>query len=178
MDFSTINFNEIADANFAPLPAGTYKAVITEAIEKQTKAGTGSYLSLTIEVIDGEHKGKKVFDNLNLNNPNQTAVQIAQQTLKSIIVAIGKQSVSTEADLLNIPLAIKTSIRKSAEYGDKAEVKAYLPLSKAPAMPATAPAQAFHQPAPAPIPPAQAFDTTNPPIATAPAQAQKKPWEI
>jgi hypothetical protein len=38
--------------------------VITDTEEKPTKAMNGSYLQLTIEVIEGQHAGRKVFDRL------------------------------------------------------------------------------------------------------------------
>ena len=192
MELGQINLSEIEAPSFEPVPNGTYKAVITDAFEKETIAGNGSYLALIIEIIEGEHAGRKVFDNLNLNNPNQKAVQIAQQTLKAITVAINKTSVQTEADLVNIPLAIKTKISKSEQYGDKAEVKAYLPLEQTLTQAATFanPTQApVQQYAPPPVQqaapvgtgavtPAQAFDTTNAPVTTAPSTQVKKPWEI
>ena len=200
MQLGQINLSEIDAPSFEPIPNGTYKAVITDAFEKETNAGNGSYLALTIEIIEGEYAGRKVFDNLNLNNPNQKAVQIAQQTLKAITVAINKTSVQTEADLVNIPLAIKTKIRKNEQYGDKAEVKAYLPLEQAPvqpasfATPAQAPVQQYAQPpaqqyAQPPVQqaatvgtgavtPSQAFNTANAPVTTAPPTQGKKPWEV
>jgi len=74
---STLNF----DANtvepstgFDPIPAGKYPAVIIESEMKTTKSGTGRYLELTFEVIDGEYHGRKVWARLNLENPNSTAV--------------------------------------------------------------------------------------------------------
>ena len=42
-----------------------------------SQAGTGSYLNLTFEILDGNYKGRKVWSRLNLDNPNQQAVQIA-----------------------------------------------------------------------------------------------------
>ena len=70
--------------DFVPLPAGKYLAVIVESEFKPTKSGNGSYLELTFEVIDGEHKGRKLWARLNLDNPNPTAVEIARAELSAI----------------------------------------------------------------------------------------------
>jgi hypothetical protein len=90
MDLTGFNALEIEPATlYEPLPADWYKVVITDTEEKPTKAQTGSYLQLTIEVIEGNHAGRKVFDRLNLKNPNSVAVQIAQSSLSSICRAVG-----------------------------------------------------------------------------------------
>ena len=82
-----------------PVPAGWYKAVISASEEKPTKAQTGSYLQLTVEIVEGEHQGRKVFERLNLNNPNSTAVEIAQRTLSSICRASGVMTPRNSQDL-------------------------------------------------------------------------------
>jgi hypothetical protein len=56
MDLNGFNALEIEPAtSYEPLPADWYKAVITHTEEKPTKAQTGSYLQLTIEVIEGQY---------------------------------------------------------------------------------------------------------------------------
>jgi hypothetical protein len=56
MDLTGFNALEIEPAtSYEPLPADWYKAVITDTEEKPTKAQTGSYLQLTIEVIEGQY---------------------------------------------------------------------------------------------------------------------------
>ena len=60
--------------DFDPLPAGKYLAVITDSEMKPTKAGTGNYLELTFEIIEGQHKGRRAWARLNLINGNETTV--------------------------------------------------------------------------------------------------------
>ena len=45
---------------------------------RPTKAGNGSYLQLEIEILEGQYKGRRLWDRLTLNHPNAVAVQIAQ----------------------------------------------------------------------------------------------------
>ena len=74
---------------FEPLPNGDYVCVISASEEKSTASGNGHYLELNVEVIDGECKGRRVFERLNLDNPNATAVEIAKRTLSAICHAVG-----------------------------------------------------------------------------------------
>ena len=55
-------------SNFDPIPAGWYKAMITESELKQTRNGQGNYLQLTLQVLDGQHAGRHLWDRLNLMN--------------------------------------------------------------------------------------------------------------
>lgn len=114
-----------------PIPAAWYKAVITESEEKPTKAQTGSYLQMTVEVIEGEHQGRKVFERLNLNNPNQMAVDIAQRTLSSICRAVGVMTPKNSADLHDKPFMVKVKVKPGdANYGPSNEISEYGPVEK------------------------------------------------
>lgn len=75
--------------DYTPLPAGEYKVVITKSEKKPTKAGTGAFLELEMQVVDGQHKGRTVKDRLNIWNPNQTAAEIASRQLSAICHATG-----------------------------------------------------------------------------------------
>jgi hypothetical protein len=60
------------------LPAGKYRAQIVESEMRVTKNGMGQFLWLMLDILEGEQKGRKIFDQLNLVNPNPTTVEIAQ----------------------------------------------------------------------------------------------------
>ncbi len=58
-----LNFdaNEVAPSTgFDPIPAGKYVAVINDSGEKENKAGTGSYLQLECESLEGNYKGRRL----------------------------------------------------------------------------------------------------------------------
>ena len=42
------------------------------------------YLWLELDLLEGEHQGRKLFDRLNLVNANPQTVEIAQRTLSAI----------------------------------------------------------------------------------------------
>ena len=125
--------------SFDPLPDGWYKAVISDTEERQTKSMTGSFLLLTIDIIEGEFRGRKVFDRLNLNNPNETAVQIAQRTLASVCNAVGVVNPQDSAELRDKPMMIKVVVRPPENgYDASNDIKGYEPC-EASAAPALAP---------------------------------------
>lgn len=111
MNLQGFDANEVEpSAPREAIPAGWYKVVITASEEKPTKAQTGSYLQLTMEIIEGERAGRKFFDRLNLNNPNETAVDIARRTLSSICRAVGVNTPRTSDDLHDKPLMAKLKV--------------------------------------------------------------------
>jgi len=122
-------FNAMAvepQTSYEPMPADWYKCVITQTEEKPTKKQTGSYLQLDIEVIEGEFAGRKVFDRLNLNNPNSVAVEIAQRALSSICRAIDVPNPKNSSELLDKPLMVKVAVKPAdGEYSASNEVKGY-----------------------------------------------------
>ncbi len=112
--------------SFDPIPAGWYPVMIVGSEMKPTKAGTGRYLQLELDIIDGEFEGRKLFDRLNLDNPNQQAVDIARRTLSQILAAVGIMSPKDSSELHYIPLRAKVKIKPaSGEYEASNEIKAY-----------------------------------------------------
>lgn len=131
MDLSNFDANTVAPAaSREPIPAGWYKMVITTSEEKPTKAQTGSYLKLEVEVIEGEHQGRKVFPMLNLNNPNSTAVEIAQRELSSICRATGVMTPRSSQDLHDRPFMGKIKVTPARDgYDAGNSIAEYGPVS-------------------------------------------------
>lgn len=103
---------------FAPIAAGNYVAAIIESDMKTTSAGTGEYLKLTWEIIEGPMKGRKLFENLNLQNPNQQAVEIARGSFAAIRKATGVIAPKDSVDLHNIIVVIKVGVEKRKDTGN------------------------------------------------------------
>jgi len=104
--------------DFDPIPADKYLAVITESEMKPNKAGTGRYLQLTFQVIEGEFKGRYLWSRLNLDNPNETAVQIARAELSAICRAVSVLAPNDSVELHNLPLMIAVKCRKRPDTGE------------------------------------------------------------
>jgi hypothetical protein len=126
------------------MPACEYPMIISADEMKPTKAGNGSYLALTLEIIDGTFKGRKIWANLNLDNPNATAVEIAQRELKSICDAVGFSGVIDDTAVLhNRPFLGKLKIKPaSMQYEERNEMEGYARLNGAP----PAPSQPYRDP--------------------------------
>lgn len=141
--------------DFSPIPAGDYLAMMIDSEMKPTKAGNGEYLNCALEIIDGAHKGRRLWDRLNLRNQNETAVKIAQGTLSAICHAVGVLRPKDSVELHGKPMLVKVVLE---ERDDKPgswrnEVKGYLPAGGSP-VPSAAPAH--HAPRPAVAPTAAA----------------------
>ena len=108
-----------------PLPEGPYLAQVIEDEMKPTKKGDGSYLQLKMEVLDGPHKGRWIFDRLNLQNPNKTAVEISERQLLAVGKACGVAKLDDSSQLRGIPITVIVKIEKSSEYGDRNQVVTY-----------------------------------------------------
>lgn len=104
--------------SFEPLPAGKYGAVITASELKPTRAGTGSYLQLTFEIFEGPYRGRTLWARLNLDNPNPTAVRIAQGELSSICRAVGVLAPRDSIELHNLPLTIIVRCKRRSDTGE------------------------------------------------------------
>lgn len=112
--------------DFEPIPAGKYNAVITDSEVKETKAGTGTYLQLAFQVLDGEYRGRMLWSRLNLDNPNPTAVKIAQQELSAICRAVGVLTPHDSVELHDLPLVIHVRCRRRNDTGDLTnEIRGY-----------------------------------------------------
>lgn len=126
--------------DYSPIPAGEYKVHIADSDMKPTKNGNGSYLQLEMEVLEGDQQGRKLFDRLNLDNPNSQAVEIAQRTLNAICVAVGKLSISDSNELHNIPMVAVVKVDPPrGEYGASNSIRTYKPVGAATSSPAPSP---------------------------------------
>jgi hypothetical protein len=111
---------------FTPIPMDDYLAIITDSEMKDTKKGDGKYLLLTYEVIEGDFKGRKIFETLNLVNSNQTAVEIAQRALSAVCRATGVLHPKDSSELHGKPLVISVGIRAGSNgFEDKNVIRGY-----------------------------------------------------
>ena len=121
-------------SGFEPLPKGWYLAEIVKTEMKDTKAGTGKYLTCQFKVLEPEEFAKRyVFNLMNLVNPNQVAVEIAQKELASLCEACGLDEIEDSTELHGIPIGIQLKIKPGdANYAAKNEIKQYCAESDIP----------------------------------------------
>lgn len=127
-----------APRNYGPLPAGDYPVVITRSDVKPTKAGTGHYIELEMQVTDGEFSGRRLWERLNVNNPNKTAEDIAKAALGALCMAVDVVDMDDTEQLHDIPFVIGVEIDRKEP--DRNRIVAYSKIISAPkAAPAPAP---------------------------------------
>lgn len=141
------------------LPAGIYNVQISNTEIRATKDGFGKILVLEMTVIDGQHKGRKHWENLNVVNKNETAQNIARRTQKQIENAIGCGPVRDTTVLHNRPFAVEFTVKDEGDYGIKNRIKKVMPFANP-----TPPGPQNSQPAP------------GAGAGTAPAGNQDRPW--
>jgi hypothetical protein len=149
------------DRTLEPLPAGNYLMQVIESEIKPTKSGTGEQLVLTLEVIDGPHANRKVWDRLNIVNENADAQRIAQRSLADLCLSIGVASLRNTEELHFKPFVGRLAIRqdKTGQYGPQNTVR-YKPRGGQPPAGKAPPQQSAAKPA----------------AAAAAAPGTKRPW--
>ena len=142
------NFNAAAieptTREFAPLPAGTYDMMITKSAFKATKAGTGHYLELEMQVVAGQHSGRRHWERLNIDNPNKQAEDIAKQALAALCKAVSLEELVDTEQLHDIPFIANIEIDKKEP--DRNRIVGYAAL-EVPSQPAPAAAPKAAAPA-------------------------------
>jgi len=156
---------------FELIPKGDYDAVIVASEIKETKAGNGHYLKLEVEILGPTHNGRKIWEQLNIDNPNKVAVEIANRQLRSICdaVGMGNQMIRDSEELHDRPLVVR--IKHETYEGEQKNFVAGWKSSGGASAPASS--------APAPSAPASSSPAASSPAASAPAASApdpSKPW--
>jgi hypothetical protein len=113
--------------SFEPMPVGDYVVVIESSEKKKATTGDNNYyLQFVYNVIDGDFKGRKVFDRLNVENESDQAQTIAKRALTSICIAVGAHHPRNTEELHDKPFMVNLGIRPAkGEYGPSNVVKGY-----------------------------------------------------
>lgn len=158
-------YTEEPELSFEPVPSDDYIAVISDSEKKVTAEGAKERLNLTWDIVDGNFKGRKVWEGLNIKNPNTKTEIIARRSLSEItrIAQINPTDLVDSAQLHSIPMKIRVvAIDKNDGYGMKNEVKRHFALDDNSSVPAPAAAPA---------------SKTATPAKGATVGKKKQPWE-
>jgi len=112
-----VDFNEL-------MPDGEYPLTVIATEKRDNKAGTGSYILLTLEVASGKYERKWVREYLNLWNPNEQAVEIAQRKLGQLCKALGIEHLGDSDELLNRTVQAKIVTKPGSNCYDAQNVVA------------------------------------------------------
>jgi hypothetical protein len=133
----------------APLPKGMYEVAVISSDLKTTQAGTGQYIELTLQVLDGPHGGRRIWDRLNISNPNKTAEDIAKRQLQMLCLAAGVTNLTDTEQLHDRPVLAEIDLdRKDPSrnrvmgYAATSSKQASRPSPASPSSPGAKPAAA------------------------------------
>lgn len=111
---------------FEAIPAGSYPVVVVAAAVRPTKAQTGQLVEMQLEVVNGGHKGRRLFARFNVRNPNKTAEVIGRSELKQCAEACGFTEVPRDTEsFVNKYLAVKV-ICRDYQGDTQNEVKSFM----------------------------------------------------
>lgn len=130
-------------ADFSPIPAGVYDVEVVESDIVSTKAGDGTIVKLTFRVLNGQHEGRQIWANLNIENRNPKAQEIGQRELSDLSRACGfAANPERTEDFHGIPLVVNVKLKPGdGEYGPRNEVGSFKAASHARPAPRPAPVQ-------------------------------------
>jgi hypothetical protein len=140
-NFNSATVEPMAARSFDPLPRGDYEMMIVKSDVKPTQAGTGHYIELEMHVLSGEHSGRRMWERLNVDNPNKTAQDISQGLLASLCHAVGIAEIGETEELHDTPFVAHVDIDKKDPTRNR--IMGYVSVSApAPKAPAARPAAA------------------------------------
>ena len=106
---------------FEVLPPGKYTCLIEGAELKDTKAGTGKYIKVTLSVLgEGDHKNRKLFDNINIFNPSEDCQRMGIAQLSSLGRAAECYPVNDTVDLVGKIVVAVVKVKKREDTGEDA----------------------------------------------------------
>lgn len=131
---NNFDINERADegavTEFTPIPAGMYK-VVCEAAEETTTKSTGTEaMSFEWRVDNGEHKGRKLWDQLNVDHPNTSYSGREANRFRDICKSTGTVKPNSLGDFPGSECVAEVIVEPASECGTykaKNKIKAYLP---------------------------------------------------
>lgn len=160
--FDPKEFETAAKGDYEVMPEGEYTLKAIEAEQKETKRGDGAYLAVTFEVIKGEHTGRRVWQNFNVQNPNEKAQQIGREQVSAWSRAAGRPNAQDSDELLERSFQAKLGVEKgTGGYSDKNIIKFFLNPTAAESSESAPKAEKKAAPAPA----------------TPAADKKKNPWD-
>ena len=93
-------------------PAGVYTAIIDEAEYKLNSNGSGKNFQYYLQIVEGNFKGNRIFNNLSIENQSAKTVEIATKEMNSLMLALqlGGLDWGNLEPLKNKPITIKVSV--------------------------------------------------------------------
>lgn len=121
--------HDTTQTDYAELPNGIYKLEIEASDVVPTKAEDGTILKVTNVVLEPEdYKGRKIFNNYNIENKSAQAQEIGQKQFAALCRAIGVGEVEDSEDLHFKAYTARVALgkpSKDGQYPARAEIRRY-----------------------------------------------------
>jgi hypothetical protein len=119
INFDVSEYEASPRSSFDPLPKGDYQAIVTDSQLKTTKAGDGEYIELTIQIVDGEFSGRRIWERLNVVNKNDKTQSIARGHLNSLAQACNVPNMKDTTELHDVPFVLALDMDRREEGRNK-----------------------------------------------------------
>lgn len=102
--------------DFTPIPIGEYIAQIIKSPRVENSKKTGFFIALSWKILSINQQGREHIDRLNLWNPSEKAVKIANKAANSISKACGKVGSKDSEEWHGIPVKLTfTKVKDTAD---------------------------------------------------------------
>jgi hypothetical protein len=132
-DYSKVEVNN----SYELVEKGQYVGTIVATELKASKAGN-NYMNLTVEIVMGKYKGRKIFVGINHLHANPQVKAIADGTIKEILLAVNSVNMNFTSEpqifaaITGIPMNIKIDIQvsKDSQFPDKNVIRNFTKYSE------------------------------------------------
>jgi len=163
--------------DFGVLPPGKYTCLVENAELKDTRAGTGKFVKVTLKVLEvGPHENRKLFDNINVFNPSENCQSMGIAQLSALGRAAECFPLGDTNDIIDKVVTAVVNVKKRNDTGeDQNNIQTYEHPSASMGDQAVAPAPA---PTGAGVTPVASVPEHSVPTPTAgaPGPQGKVPW--
>jgi hypothetical protein len=106
INFDLSGYEMSAPQSFDPMPPGDYITIVTNSELKDTKAGDGQYIELTMQIVDGPFSGRRHWERLNIINKSDKTQEIARSHLNALLKACGVPNAKNTEETHDIPFTM------------------------------------------------------------------------
>ncbi len=112
---------DFTEPEFTVIPPNTeVLAIFTEAAEEDNREKNGTRVKVTVQVVEGEFKGRTFFDGYNINSTAGKDYSVDERRLARVcVILLGKPSYRNISEIKNKPLRIVIGTKPG--FGDKAD---------------------------------------------------------
>lgn len=103
------NANEYEDKKPTLIAEGLHKAHIVESNDEERRDGNGRQLVLNWQVLEGDSKGLRIYQRLQLGSTDPAKVEKAKNQLAGICRSVGIETLNDTQELHGKPAAIMVS---------------------------------------------------------------------